>query len=104
MDGLLTRNDERPATESEQLTRQERRCLQLCLNGLKDADIAKKLNLSIHTVRMHLTHARRRLHAQSRVEAVAKALRSGIIHGSFLLVLNLSFSLGTILDEISPII
>ncbi|API56523.1 hypothetical protein BMW22_34200 (plasmid) [Rhizobium leguminosarum] len=104
MDGPQFPHDERPAADGEQLSRQERKCLQLYLNGLKDADIARKLSLSIHTVRMHLTRARHRLHAQSRVEAVAKALRSGIIHASFLLLLNLLFSMGTILDEISPLI
>ncbi|NKM00965.1 response regulator transcription factor [Rhizobium leguminosarum] len=104
MDGLQTRHDERPPADGEHLSRQERRCLQLYLNGLKDADIAKRLDLSIHTVRMHLTRARHRLHAQSRVEAVAKALRSGIIHTSLILLLNLSFVVGIFLDEISPVI
>ena len=104
MDGLQTLYDERPTTDGEQLSRQERRCLQLYLNGLKDADIAKRLDLSIHTVRMHLTRARHRLNAQSRVEAVAKALRSGIIHASVILLLNLSFDISLLLDEISPII
>ena len=100
MDEIRTLHDENPSTGSKQLTRQERRCLQLYLNGLKDADIAKKLDLSIHTVRMHLTHARRRLQAQSRVEAATKALSGGIIHASFLLLLNVSFPSGTIFDEI----
>jgi LuxR family quorum-sensing system transcriptional regulator CciR len=104
MAGLQTLHDKKPATGGEQLSRQERRCLQLYLNGLKDAEIARRLGLSIHTVRMHLTRARRRLRAQSRVEAAAKALRSGMIHASFLLLLNLSFSVGTILDKINPII
>jgi DNA-binding CsgD family transcriptional regulator len=102
MDGLQTLHEEKPGV-GEQLSRQERRCLQLYLNGLKDAEIARRLNLSVHTVRMHLTRARHRLHSQSRVEAAAKALRSGMIHASFLLLLNLSFSVGIFLDEIGPI-
>lgn len=104
MDGLQILHDEKAASDGEQLSRQERRCLQLYLDGLKDAEIARRLGLSIHTVRMHLTRARHRLNSHSRVEAAAKALKSGMIHASLLLLLNLSFSMSPIIDEISPII
>jgi DNA-binding CsgD family transcriptional regulator len=61
------------------LSRQERRCLQLYSEGHNAQTISGMLGLSVHTVRMHLSNAQKRLGVQSRAEAVAKALGQGLI-------------------------
>jgi DNA-binding CsgD family transcriptional regulator len=38
------------------------------------------MSLSVHTVRNHLQAVMRKLDAHSRLEAVAKAVRRGLIH------------------------
>ncbi|WP_073990379.1 response regulator transcription factor [Rhizobium etli] len=69
------------------LTRQESRCLQFSCQGLTDRQIARRLDLSVHTVRMHLANTRLKLSARSRVEAAAIALSKGLIQLLFVLVL-----------------
>lgn len=63
------------------LTRQERRILQLLAEGKGSPDIARHLSISPRTLRSHIHHVNRKLHARSRLEAVIHAIRRGLIEG-----------------------
>jgi len=67
---------------SDLLTERGRRCLELVLNGYKTESIAKLLCLSIHTVRMHLRHAQKRLDCHTLPEAIGKAMELGILQNA----------------------
>ncbi|MEZ5997032.1 MAG: autoinducer binding domain-containing protein [Hyphomonadaceae bacterium] len=60
----------------------ERQCLELCASGQIDAEIARKLDISIATVRRHIERARVRLGAATRIQAAARAIASGQIKPS----------------------
>lgn len=62
-----------------ELSRRELECLRLASEGNTSAEIAEKLNLSERTVEHYLTSAARKLNANTRTQAVAIALRSGIL-------------------------
>ena len=47
--------------------------------GMSTKAIVQKLVLSIHTVRNHIRNILTKLHAQSRLEAVAIATREGLV-------------------------
>jgi len=68
-----------PDTAHYVLTDQEMRLLQLLGDGHQDKTAAAELNLSQHTVTFHLRSIYTKLQVHSRSEAVAKALRSGLI-------------------------
>ena len=48
-------------------------------NGMADKEIAAALGISETAVRMHVRAAEERLHARSRPEATARAVRQGLI-------------------------
>jgi two-component system, NarL family, response regulator DegU len=62
------------------LTRREVEVLQMLANGASSNDVAKKLYISAKTVKNHLAHIYSKLGATSRTQAVAKAVRLGIVH------------------------
>jgi DNA-binding NarL/FixJ family response regulator len=62
------------------LTAREREILMLTAQGRTSQDVAEAMSLSVHTVRNHLQAVMRKLDAHSRLEAVAKAVRRGLIH------------------------
>jgi DNA-binding NarL/FixJ family response regulator len=62
------------------LTTREREILMLTAQGRTSQDVAEEMSLSVHTVRNHLQAVMRKLDAHSRLEAVAKAVRRGLIH------------------------
>ncbi|UUP16795.1 helix-turn-helix transcriptional regulator [Nitratireductor thuwali] len=64
---------------STSLSRREIQCLKLTANGLTSEDMARKLGLSVHTANQYLANATQKLDAVNRVQAVAKALRGGLI-------------------------
>lgn len=69
-------------TESEwfeQLTRKESEVLHLLAEGLSNAAIGGRMFVSANTVRTHLRNINAKLHAQSRMEAVAVARRAGLL-------------------------
>jgi len=68
-----------PAPSVALLRRRERQCLELCASGLTDAEIARKLEIGIATVRRHIERARVRLSANTRIQAAARAIASGQI-------------------------
>lgn len=61
------------------LTPREIECLNELADGLTSEGIARRLNISVPTVAMHLTNARKKLHAQTREQAIAIAIRSGLV-------------------------
>jgi DNA-binding CsgD family transcriptional regulator len=61
------------------LTRRELEVLRLVGSGLANADIARRLRLSPHTVKRHIANILRKLDSPSRAAAVAKASRLGAL-------------------------
>jgi DNA-binding NarL/FixJ family response regulator len=68
-----------PAAIGPAVTKRELEVLRLLAQGKSTAVIMKELFLSIHTVRNHVRNILMKLHAQSRLEAVAVATRQGLI-------------------------
>ncbi len=64
---------------SENLNDREIECLQLVGNGMKSEAIGDQLNLSVHTVNAYLGSATTKLNAVNRIQAIAKAIRLGVI-------------------------
>jgi DNA-binding NarL/FixJ family response regulator len=61
------------------LTPREREILRLMAQGLQTGEIAVRLGLSLSTVRNHIQNVLVKLGAHSKLEAVATAVRSGIV-------------------------
>ena len=66
-------------SESFQLSLQEKRILSFLSDGKSYSEIADNLFISISTVRYHIGNIYKKLHVVNQTEAVAKALRKGII-------------------------
>jgi DNA-binding NarL/FixJ family response regulator len=64
---------------SARLTEREREVLELLAEGIAHEEIGKRLGIGAETVRTHLRKACDRLGASTRTEAVATALRLGLI-------------------------
>jgi DNA-binding NarL/FixJ family response regulator len=67
------------STSGPQLTRRERDVLRLLADGNSNEQIGKELFISPETVRTHIRKAMDKLGADTRTQAVAKALRAGLI-------------------------
>jgi DNA-binding NarL/FixJ family response regulator len=61
------------------LTQREREVLRLLADGFANDEIGKRLHISPETVRTHVRKAMAKLEADTRTQAVAKALRQSII-------------------------
>ena len=61
------------------LTPRERECMQWCANGKSSWDIGMILGISEHGVSFHLKNAMAKLDVTSRIAAVVKAIRLGLI-------------------------
>jgi RNA polymerase sigma factor (sigma-70 family) len=61
------------------LTRREREVLRLLADGRSNEEIGTELQISPETVRTHVRKAMTKLEADTRTQAVAKALRQSII-------------------------
>jgi len=72
----IGRSDHRPG---EDLTEREIDCLNWTAAGKTSAEISEILGLSEHTVNHYLNRATRKLDTVNRTQAVAKAIRTGII-------------------------
>ena len=68
-----------PLDPPPELTPRQREILELIASGRSTADIANDLTLSTETVRNHLRSLLRELDAHTRVEAIAKAQRLGLL-------------------------
>lgn len=61
------------------LTSREIECLQALAQGLNNSEISNQLHIALPTVAMHLVNARKKLAATTREQAVAKAVKRGLI-------------------------
>ncbi|WP_193214867.1 LuxR C-terminal-related transcriptional regulator [Luteolibacter marinus] len=68
-----------PVEETEPLTSREEEVLLALVKGFTKKEIADQLDISQHTVDMHLRAVYRKLHVRSQTEAVSKALRKGLV-------------------------
>ena len=76
----LGQEEEDEATNGKvQLSPREREVLILLSRGLANREISEELGVSIETVKTHIERLYKRLAVNSRTDAVAKALRAGII-------------------------
>ncbi|HEX3072958.1 MAG TPA: response regulator transcription factor, partial [Ignavibacteriales bacterium] len=77
---VFTQSYSKPSLSSEdELTIREKEVLTGLAEGSNYQEIANALFISIDTVRHHIRNIYRKLHVHSQSEAVAKALRKGII-------------------------
>jgi DNA-binding NarL/FixJ family response regulator len=63
----------------DSLTARERQVLEALALGLSNRAIARRLEVSVHTVKFHMNGIFAKLQVDSRAGAVAKALRNGLI-------------------------
>lgn len=68
-----------PIEKTEPLTPREEEVLRSLVQGLIKKEIADQLDISQHTVDMHLRSVYRKLHVRTQTEAVSKALRKGLV-------------------------
>jgi DNA-binding NarL/FixJ family response regulator len=61
------------------VTKREREVLRLLADGMRNEQVAQELSISPLTVRTHVKNAMQKLEADTRTEAVAKALRDSLI-------------------------
>lgn len=73
------RLDSGPGPDGPRLSQRERQVMELLAQGLTGEQVAVLLVLSPETVKTHVRNAMGKLHATTRVHAVALALRDGHI-------------------------
>ncbi|MDT8897132.1 MAG: response regulator [Thermanaerothrix sp.] len=66
---------------SSALTDRELEILRMMANGASNKQIAARLKISSHTVKTHVSNIYQKLEVNDRAEAVAKAIRHGILRG-----------------------
>jgi pimeloyl-ACP methyl ester carboxylesterase/DNA-binding CsgD family transcriptional regulator len=72
------RNDAVPATPVRALTRRETDVLRLVAAGQSNAQIARRLGVSVHTVERHVANLYPKIGARGRADATAYAIRAGL--------------------------
>jgi DNA-binding NarL/FixJ family response regulator len=77
--GLFRRKLGPGEPESSDFTAQERRLLKALADGHQNKTAAAEMGISVHTVGFHLRSIYNKLHVHTRAEAVARALRDGLI-------------------------
>jgi two-component system, NarL family, response regulator len=65
--------------DHDALSSREREVLQLMFEGRSNKEISTRLDISLHTVHIHVRHIMDKLGANRRTEAVATALKKGIL-------------------------
>jgi DNA-binding NarL/FixJ family response regulator len=75
----LARPEADPPRPAEALTPRDLEVLQLLAEGLPNKAIARRLDISDHTVKFHVNAILSKLGAQSRTDAVVRATRLGLI-------------------------
>lgn len=75
----LFRDFRPPGLPSHDLTPHELRLLKLLAEGHNYKTAAREFHISVNTISFHMKHIYEKLHVHSKSEAVAKALRSGIV-------------------------
>jgi DNA-binding NarL/FixJ family response regulator len=73
----------RPAAPAgpDRLTEREVEVLELVTAGLRNKEIAARLGISENTAKFHLRNILEKLHAESRTELAARAVREGLVKG-----------------------
>ena len=61
------------------VTPRELEVLRLCAAGFSNPQIAKELNISVHTVKAHISNILEKLDAPSRSSAAVVGVKSGLI-------------------------
>lgn len=77
---LLPRLRRHEADPMWSLTEREREVLRCLAEGQSNAEIAKTMTLSVHTVRNHVANLSTKLGAHSKLEVLAIAIREGLVH------------------------
>jgi LuxR family transcriptional regulator, maltose regulon positive regulatory protein len=77
--GPTPRRSSAPLTVAEPLSQRERVVLRYLPSRLSAAEIADDLFVSVHTVKTHMRHIYRKVHATSRREAVDRARAIGLL-------------------------
>jgi DNA-binding CsgD family transcriptional regulator len=72
--------DGRLSELAEALTNREQEVLALLAEGASNKTIARRLGFSVHTAKFHVSQLLDKLDATGRTDAVAHALRRGVIH------------------------
>ncbi len=67
--------------DRDRLTERETQVLDLVTRGLRNKEIATRLAISQNTVKYHLANILSKLHAESRTQLAARAVREGLIPG-----------------------
>ena len=75
----LVESANQPPAPGLDLTEREREVLSLMIEGLNNTQIAGRLTVSPSTIKSHVSNILSKLGVASRTEAVALALRSGIV-------------------------
>ena len=75
----LSREDPAKEAELDGLTPREREVLELVVTGATNREIAAALSISENTVSFHMKHILAKLHLKNRAQAVAYAIRSGLV-------------------------
>jgi len=78
MKGLAGTSSPQPAL-SQPLTQREIELLQLMASGMSNKAIAEELHIGENTVKYHLKNIMQKLEVQNRTEAVARAMRIGLL-------------------------
>jgi DNA-binding NarL/FixJ family response regulator len=68
-----------PAADPDRLTERELEVLALVTQGLRNKEIAAELGISENTAKYHLRNILEKLHAGSRAELAARAVREGLV-------------------------
>lgn len=76
----LFRDFRPPQPASYDLTPHETRLLKLLAEGHNYKTAAREFNVSVNTIAFHMKHVYEKLHVHSKSQAVAKALRAGIVN------------------------
>jgi DNA-binding CsgD family transcriptional regulator len=79
-DVTLILSNSRPVDEDVPLTPRELEVLTLLAEGLSNKSIARRLGISVHTAKFHVGALMDKLDAVGRTDAVAHAVRRGVIH------------------------
>jgi len=80
--GRLRADDRRTANEQRvysELSERELEILKLLASGMRNAEIAKELFISPHTVRTHISNILAKLRISSRIEAAVYAIRNRLV-------------------------
>ena len=75
----ISRQDPASSPKQNPLTARELEVLLFAADGASNKDIAKKLFISVKTVKTHFTHIFDKLKARNRTEAVTKAQKMGVL-------------------------